>query len=229
MMAIVFVTTNTPSVYPVTKTHPPIIAFAQMSLHPTQIHQSIWLTRLLCWSPDVIWFCRFETGHYMLVKPRFPSSSFPQHWRMNGTEGHDINTKQNWNKAVYTPPQSRTGGQEWDSKKTLPFCFGYEPTNRPTDRPTDTLRSRVASPRLKNEWEKRKWTLCNFCDFQRRCQKYSRVKMRQWWSAIDIRLLSGRKQELCPQPCHNYHNCDMVVDMIESCHTISYQFTWLYK
>ena len=42
-------------------------------------------------------------------------------------------------------PQSRTGGQERNSEKTLTFCFGY----RRTDGPTDTASSRVACPRLK--------------------------------------------------------------------------------
>ena len=59
------------------------------------------------------------------------------------------------NKAVYTPPLLRMGGQERNGEKTLPFCFGHrltnQPTDRPTNRPTDTAWSRVASPRLKIE------------------------------------------------------------------------------
>ena len=46
------------------------------------------------------------------------------------------------NKAVYTPPQSRTGGQVEIAKKRSHFVLV-------TDGPTDTARSRVASPRLK--------------------------------------------------------------------------------
>ena len=69
--------------------------------------------------------------------------------------------KTNINKAVYTPPQSRTGGQERFSKKYTDVLFGRGRnaeiarkskmwrTNRPTDRPTDTASSRVACPWLK--------------------------------------------------------------------------------
>ena len=51
------------------------------------------------------------------------------------------------NKAVYTPPQSRTGGQERKSEMLR---------DGPTNRPTDTASSRVASPRLKNKNKKKK-------------------------------------------------------------------------
>ena len=56
----------------------------------------------------------------------------------------------NKNKAVYsvlyTPPKSRTGGQERNSKKKrLYFVFV---TDGRTDRPTDTASSSVAIPRL---------------------------------------------------------------------------------
>ena len=48
---------------------------------------------------------------------------------------------------LYNPPPSqlRTGRQEWNSKKTLTFCFCYRPTNQQTN----IAISRVTSPQLK--------------------------------------------------------------------------------
>ena len=45
-----------------------------------------------------------------------------------------------FNKAVYTPPQSQTGGQEQNSDKSHAFCFGYRRTDGPTQQ---GLESRV--------------------------------------------------------------------------------------
>ena len=67
------------------------------------------------------------------------------------------------NKAVYTPPQSRTGGQERYSIKYTHVLFGRGRnakiarkskmlrTNRPTNRPTNKASSRVACPRLNSQ------------------------------------------------------------------------------
>ena len=69
----------------------------------------------------------------------------------NNSEYEKMSEVESFSKAIFTPPQSRTGGQERNSEEALTFCFCYRPTDRQTDRPTDKASSRVACPRLKRK------------------------------------------------------------------------------